>query len=434
MFKFLLTKLKTNEFYNIKHLLFSYALKYLVGLFINIWIVRALGNENYGVFAYVNSVSGIFGIFSTFGLQAVVVTLLINSDENKQKKIIHNAFIISFITGVIAGLSQFFFVLYFNYNENIVIILCLINIIIYFFDTFKVLTFYFESKVQSAKIAKINNISLIICTLFRIGILYFHLNIYYIAFSYVLDFIIVAILLYKIFPKSIFILNNIKIDKIIFSSLIKNSLPYLFSGLFINFFMKIDLIMIKNILNNNDAGIFAASIRLTEIWYFIPGIIQTTFFPNLVQNKNNNTYNDKIITLYKLMIIFSLFVIIATILFGKILVIKLFGIEFKNAYYPLIIHIWCLLFVSISVIRNSSLFAHNYSKIFFRITMAGAICNLFLCYLLINLFGIIGASIATLISYFIVAYVSNYFFKELHDEAKNINFAAINIFNFRKIG
>jgi O-antigen/teichoic acid export membrane protein len=338
-----------------------------------------------------------------------------------QKKIINNAFIISLIAGIIAGIAQLLFVLYFNYKESIVILLCLINIIIYLFDTFKVLTFYFESKVESAKIAKLNNVSLLVCTLFRFVILYFKLNIYYIAFSYVLDFIIVAILLYKIFPRSIFDFKKIIVERVIFIRLIKNSLPYLFSGLFINFFMKIDLVMIKNLLNNKDAGIFAASVRLTEIWYFIPGIIQSTFFPNLVKNKDNITYDDKIIKLYKLMILFSVFIIITTILTGKILIINLFGVEFVDAYNPLIIHIWCLLFVSISVIRNSSLYAHNNSKIFFKITMLGAILNLILCYLLIRKYGIIGASIATVISYFVVSYVTNYFYKPLYQEAKNIN-------------
>jgi O-antigen/teichoic acid export membrane protein len=429
LFNFLITKLNSNEFRNIKALLLSYVLKYSIGLVINLWIVRSLGDENYGIFSYVNSVAGVFGIISTFGLQTVVITSLLKSNINNQRLVISNAFLLSLTTGVIAALSQFGFVLYYNYMEKSVIILCFINVLVYLFDTFKVLTYYYESKVESAKVAKINNISYLICTIFRIFILYKKMNIYYLALSYVLDYIIIAILLYRWFPPNLFKINKIIFNKNIFIKLFENSLPYLFTGLFINFFMKIDLIMIKNLLNNTQTGIFAASVRLTEIWYFIPGIIQSTFFPNLFENKENlEMYDVKIRKFYKFMFLFSLTIIFITIVFGKLLIIKLFGQEFSNAYNPLVIHIWSLLFVSISVVRNSYLLVNNLTKIFFQIHVIGAVTNVILCYLFIKQFGIIGASMATVFSYFIVAYATNFIYKPLHSEIKNINYSVINFF------
>ena len=168
--------------------------------------------------------------------------------------------------------------------------------------------------------------------------------------------------------------------------------------------MKIDLIMIKNLMNNKQAGIFASSVRLTEIWYFIPGVIQSTFFPSLFDSKENpELYKRKILKLYKLMIYFALFIIIITLTFGKFIIIKLFGSSYTEAFEPLKIHIWALLFVSISVIRNSKLFAMGLSKIFFQITLIGAILNFILCFILIKQFGVIGASIATVFSYFIIS-------------------------------
>jgi O-antigen/teichoic acid export membrane protein len=433
MYKYIFTKIKTIEFNNIKHLLFSYLLKYIVGLFINIWIVRSLGEENFGIFSYVTSLSGIFSIISTFGLQTVIITSILNSNEDEQNLVISNSFILSIITGIIAAIGQLLFVLYFNLSEKTVIILCLINLIIYFFDTFKILTYYYEAKVESYKVAKINNISFLFCTFFRMFILYNGLNYYYLAFSYVVDYIITAFLLYYTFPKSSFSFKKCIFEKKVFEKIIRQALPFLFSGLFINFFMKIDLIMIKNLMNNNDAGIFASSVRLTEIWYFIPGLIQSTYFPNLFSHKDHeNLFNIKIIKLYKLMILFSLFIIIITIFFGKFIIIKLFGNNYIEAYEPLKIHIWALLFVSISVIRNSKLFALGLSTIFFKITVIGALTNLILCYFLIKQVGIIGASFATVISYFIVAYVTNLFFKPLYSEFRNINNSFFNLLNFKK--
>jgi O-antigen/teichoic acid export membrane protein len=429
MYKYFISKLKTREFNNIKHLLFSYLLKYIIGLFINIWIVRALGEENFGIFSYVTSLSGIFSIISTFGLQTVVITSILNSKNKDEGLVISNSFLISVLTGMFAAILQLIFVLYYNFSEKTVLYLCLINLIIYFFDTFKILTYYYESKVESAKVAKINNISYLICTFCRIIILYKGLNFYYLAFSYVLDYIITAFLLYFTFPIEIFSLMKIRYSKKIFLNIIHQSLPFLFSGLFINFFMKIDLIMIKNLMDNKQAGIFASSVRLTEIWYFIPGLIQSTFFPSLFDSKENKTiYRMKIIKLYKLMIYFSFFIITITLIFGKVIVIKLFGTSYTEAYEPLKIHIWALLFVSISVIRNSKLFAMGLSKIFFQITLIGAILNLFLCFILIRQFGVIGASFATVLTYFVISYVLNIFYKDLRGEITNINTSFLTLF------
>jgi O-antigen/teichoic acid export membrane protein len=429
MYNYVISKFKTREFSNIKHLLFSYILKYIIGLFINIWIVRGLGEENFGIFSYVTSLSGIFSIISTFGLQTVIVTSILNSKNNEQRTLISNAFIISIITGIVAAIAQLLFVLYYNISERTVILLCLINLIIYFFDTFKILTYYYEAKVESSKVAKINNISFIICTLLRIIILFKQFNFYYLALSYVLDYIITAFLLYVTFPSNIFTLKKIKYDKNIFIDIVKKSLPFLFSGLFISFFMKIDTIMIKNLMNNKHAGIFASSVRLTEIWYFIPGIIQSTFFPSLFESKEDSIlYRIKIIKLYKIMIYFSLFIIFITLISGKFIILKLFGSSYIEAFEPLKIHIWSLLFVSISVIRNSKLYAMGLSKIFFQITLIGAIVNLILCYVLIKYYGVIGGSIATVVSYFIISYVLNFFYKDLRGEITNINKSFLTLF------
>lgn len=429
MLSLIKSKINNKEFINIKHLLSSYVLKYSIGLIINIWIVRNLGENNFGIFNYVNSLNGIFGIISTFGLQTVVVTNLMITNLEDQRKILSNSFILSLLTGFLAAILQLGFIFYYNFNERVVVILCLINIFIYLFDTFKILTFYYESIVESKSVSTINNISFLICTLFRVVILYYNLGLYYIAFSYVLDYLFTALFLYIKIPKSLFTFKSITFNKKIFLSILKESKPFLFSGLFISFFMKIDIVLIKNLMNNHEAGIFSASVRLTEIWYIIPGVIQSSFFPSLFENITNEIeYKRKMIKLYKLMIYFSLVIILTTILIGKYMVIKLFGIEFTSAYDLLKVHIWSILFVSISVIRNSYLFAHKHSYIFFQISVIGAISNLVLCYIFIKYFGAIGASFATVISYFIVGYISNFLFKPLRSELENINYSIKTLF------
>lgn len=76
------------------------------------------------------------------------------------------------------------------------------------------------------------------------------------------------------------------------------------------------------------------------------------------------------------------------------------------------IHIWAGVFVFLGVASGKWLLAENL-QIFSTINTAiGAIVNVFLNYILIKEIGVAGAAWATLISYFVAAYLSLLFWKK----------------------
>ena len=54
--------------------------------------------------------------------------------------------------------------------------------------------------------------------------------------------------------------------------LLVESWPLLLSGISIMVYMKIDQIMLGQILGDESVGIYSAALRISEIWYFIPMI------------------------------------------------------------------------------------------------------------------------------------------------------------------
>ena len=76
------------------------------------------------------------------------------------------------------------------------------------------------------------------------------------------------------------------------------------------------------------------------------------------------------------------------------------------------IYIWAGLFVSIGVVSSKWLVAENLEIYSFYSTAIGAILNVIFNLWLIPIYGIIGATIATLISYSTVAYFSLFFFSK----------------------
>ena len=59
----------------------------------------------------------------------------------------------------------------------------------------------------------------------------------------------------------------------------KDSWPLLLSGLVVMVYMRIDQIMIKNMINDEAVGYYSSAVRLCEAWYFIPVTLCNSLFP-----------------------------------------------------------------------------------------------------------------------------------------------------------
>ena len=99
------------------------------------------------------------------------------------------------------------------------------------------------------------------------------------------------------------------------------------------------------------------------------------------------------------------------------------------------VHIWAGVFVFLGVANSKRLLSENL-QIFSTVnTTIGAVVNVFLNYILIEKYGVLGAAWATLVSYFVAAYLSLILNKRTResfvDLTKSIFF--IRMFNDKKI-
>ena len=57
--------------------------------------------------------------------------------------------------------------------------------------------------------------------------------------------------------------------------LLKDAWALMFAGIVISVYMKIDQVMLKEMLNTKAVGIYAAAVKLCEAWYFVPTVDTT---------------------------------------------------------------------------------------------------------------------------------------------------------------
>lgn len=395
-------------------------LRMIVGLFVGIWVARYLGPEQFGLFSYAQSFVGLFTAIATLGLDGIVIRELVK-DASRRDELIGTAFWLK-VMGAFGVLIILAIAVNFTSNDTFTNSLVFIIASATIFQSFNVIDFYFQSKVLSRFVVFANIISLLISSIVKIALILNDAPL--IAFAYVIVFdsfvLACGFIYFYIKNNSTFKIQHLKFKREIAVSLLKDSWPLILSSIVVSVYMRIDQVMIKELLDNEAVGQYAAAVRLSEVWYFIPMVIASSLFPSIVNAKKHSKelYFRRLQKLYDLMVWMAIAIAVPMTFLSDWIVEFLYGEQYNQAGSVLMLHIWAGVFVFIGVAFSQYLVAENLTKKSFYRTLMGAILNVFLNYLLIPKYGINGAAIATIFSQFIANYVYDFFDKDLHQQLK----------------
>lgn len=387
-------------FKNTSWLLVEKLLRIFVGLFVGVWIARYLGPENFGILSYSQSFAAIFSVIATLGIDNLLVRELLN-DQKKINIILGTSFWLKLLGSFLTLIFLYISLSFTNNDQQIKFFILIIGATT-LFQSFNVFDFYFQSQVLSKYVVYANILSLIIISLLKITFIIQGRDLDVFVYLILFESILLAMsLAFFFFKNSNFKIQIPKFNKNIANLLIKDSWPLIFSGILISIYMKIDQVMIKEILGSKEVGEYAAAVKISEAWYFIPGLITSSLFPALMnaKKKDEDLYNKRIQGLYKLIIWISIIFIIPLVLLSDILIDFFYGDAYVEATNVLVIHIWSGIFVFLGLVSEKWLIIENLQKISLYNTAVGALINITLNFLLINKIGINGAAWATLASY-----------------------------------
>jgi PST family polysaccharide transporter len=204
-------------------------------------------------------------------------------------------------------------------------------------------------------------------------------------------------------------LSSLRISYRRCGTLLKAAWPLMLSSIAVMIYMKIDQIMIGQMLGNDAVGIYSAAVRISEIWYFIATAIAASVLPSILDAKKNNEaqYRHRLQGLFDLMTWLAVIVALPVTLFATPLVTMLFGPDYSEAGGVLAIHVWATVFVFLGVAGGNWFLAENQQLISLQRTALGAVVNVLLNIVLIPMLGVVGAAWATLISYAVAAMLSD---------------------------
>tara|TARA_B110000114_G_C15085317_1_gene395832 strand:- start:1237 stop:2583 length:1347 start_codon:yes stop_codon:yes gene_type:complete len=393
---------------NISWLFFERILRITVGLFVSVWVAKYLGPKQFGFFSYTLSFVALFGFMVTISHTSIVVRELVKN-PNHNDEIVSTAFWLKIMGAMLGVLITLAISINFTSNDRFVNILILIIASSTIFQSFNVVDDYFQSKVMNKFVVITNVISLFLSSVIKIILILNDAPL--IAFVWVVffdNFILASGFIYfYIKLNSKFKIKNLKFKSKTAILLLKDSWPLMISSAAILIHIKVDQVIIKEILGLEAVGQYAAAARVSEAWYFIPSVLTASFFPAIINAKKNNEdlYNSRLQKLYDIMVWVAIAIAIPMIFLSDWLIEILYGYQYSEAGNVLMIHIWAGVFVSLGLASNGWLICENLQKFLLVNTFIATITNIGLNYILIPKFGIVGAAWATIISYFLVGYL-----------------------------
>jgi len=386
-----------------------------VSLFVGIYVARYLGPERFGLLSYASSFVGIFAALATLGLDEVVVRELVKTPEQREK-ILGTSFLLKLI-GTLLMWAAILVAIPFTENDfqtNILIIIIAFGVL---FQAFNVIDLSFQADVKSKYVVHAQFVQLIISSIVKIILVFNEAPLIWFASVFFLDAIVLALGLVFTYLHNSNKIFSWKWSYETSKNLLHDSWPLIFAGIVVSVYMKIDQLMIKEMLGAKEVGLYAAAVKLSEAWYFIPMAIASSLYPAIINARvfQKEVYYQKIQNLFDLMVWIAVSIALPTTFLSTLVVEFLYGKEYLGSSSVLIIHIWTGVFVFLGVASSKYLLAENFIKKTFYRTFIGALLNIIMNYYLIRIIGIEGAAISTLVSHFFAAYLYDFFDKDLRN-------------------
>lgn len=379
------------------------------GLLVGILVARYLGPEQFGLMNYVVSYVSIFLIFATFGLDNIEIR-----EESKapklRDKILGTTFWLRMILSVMTILLIIITALI-SETDNYTISLIVLYALSVIFSAFDVIRNHFTSLVKNEYVAQVSIARTIVACIIKLALVYYNASLVWFIGTLTFETFFQAQGFYVAYKKIIGNISTWTFDKSIAKIMLQQSFPLMLSGAAAYIFLRIDQIMIGKMINNISVGYFAVASKIVEILLFLPTIVIQTISPILIRiktNKPKEIYKQSCQQVLNISVWLSFILSIFTVIFAYP-AIRIFGIEYLPAVFPLQLLAFKTIGTTLNVISGQILIIDNKQKYFILRSVSGCLACIILNYLVIPHYGIAGVCIIASVTQLIAGWIIHFF-------------------------
>lgn len=375
--------------------------RFFTGLFstiVTIYINRYLGPENVGILAYAKGLVFLLYPICGMGMDEILIKEF-SIEKDKHYEIIGSGYTLK-VCGVVISFLALSLVLFITSGDSYIVIIVYITASELIFQTSSIIEFYFKAQLLSKYVVSIQLVSFAIVTFCNIVLVIKKASLIFFPIVTSLYALLIGIGLVLSYMHIGYSILQWRFHRKLAQDLFKKSFFLLLSSFGINFYMKIDQVMIKLMLGNTASGNYAVAVTLSEFILIVPILLSTTLLPSLARSyeKSIEEYTQKLTWVMGTFFWGFLTISISIALFSEKIISGLFGGKYTIAHQALTILVFTGILVSMRHIYRQKFIFDGTTKIAFYGSFGGAVVNVVLNFFLIPLFGIRGAAMTTFIS------------------------------------
>lgn len=379
-----------------------------VGFFFLVILARYLGPVDFGILSYATSISSLFAVAGHMGLSGLIIREIVKNPEERGL-ILGTTLGLKFAGMVLGYLLLLIYAVSYEGIESVEFTVVAIAGAVLLFKPFEIIDFWFQAFVQAKYVAFSLITGLAISSFLKLLFVILSLNIYFFAAANVIQSVVIA----AVFVLFYNIKSNLKLAEWHFSwakakELLNQGWIVYLGAIFAIIYMKVDQVMLRWFEGSEAVGVYAVAAQLSEAWYFVPTAIMASFFPKLINLREQDLtkFNERLQQLFDLLFILSLGTAVVMSLLSEWLITLFFGAHYIDSAGVLVIHIWAAIFIFMRAAFSKWILIEGALMLSMITQGSGALINVVLNYFLIPRFGVQGAAYATLISYAFASFFS----------------------------
>lgn len=333
-------------------LLLDRVLRISISIFVGSWVARHLGPVHYGELAYVLSLLALFQVACTLGLDGPVVRDIVEKPE-QASSILGAALGLRIGAGVIGWIAAIAIMVWLRPGDQAALMMIVISGASLVFQPAEVIDLWLQSQSQSRLTIPLRFFAYIIVALGKIILIITDAPLWAFsaaALSEVL-FVTAALVLFH-FRRSekLAWIWNISTAKILFFE----SWPLMLAAVSISIYVRIDQIILRELADERQLGIYSAIVPFSQAWYMVPMIIYSSILPRLaqLQKEDKYIYQRRLQQTFTLMTWGGISAAAATAACAPWLVNTLLGARYLESIPVLQVHVMTNAFVFMGVAQN----------------------------------------------------------------------------------
>ncbi len=377
-----------------------------VGVFVSVLITRYLGPDRFGIFSYALAFAGMFTTVAGLGLDRIVIRE-ISKDASRKDAVLGTAFWMKLAGGIATFLVILASIGALKPHDTPVVVLTAVFGAALIFNSLDVVDFWFQALIQSKYPVLARNSAFILVSVIKVGLVFASASLLSLTLATAAESVFAAAALALAYRWAGNSFRAWKYDRGLARTLLAESWPLIISGFAILIYMRIDQVMLGSLLDDRAVGLYAAAVKFSEIWYFIPLGISSSVFPVLVEYFKDNpaAFFRKYQNVFNVMAILSVGLAVVMTFVSDRLVGLVYGPEFQASGPVLAIHIWAGVFVFLGIAASMWTMINGYQKFALWASLTGAAVKIGLNLLVIPTYGIVGAAATMVASQAVSAYL-----------------------------